>query len=65
MSEFNLARGTGQQQREDSIVQTSRVRRFMRNLVCWDLGVEFHSELVQAGRFGVFDCSLAGKGRVN
>jgi hypothetical protein len=65
MSEFSLARGTGQDQTENSTVQTSRVRRNMRNLMCLKSGVEFYSELGQAGWFGISDRSLDGKGRVN
>jgi len=65
MSEFDLARGTGQHQTEDSTAQTSQVRWFMLNQVCLSLGVKFHSELGQAGRFGVSDRSHDGKGRVN
>jgi len=65
MSEFSLARGTGQDQTVASTALILQLRRSIRNLVCSGLGAEFHSELVQTGWFGVSNRSLAGKGRVN
>jgi len=65
MSEFNLARGTGQHPIEDNIAQTSRVERLVLNLAGSGSELEFHYESVQAGLFVLCERSFAGKGRVN